>query len=272
MKTYKISQTIDKNIYPIESKIDELKDSNQKFLKQILSIYSPVFISAILTALFGGSIISADTGNNESNNILTFLESLLESWWGKAICIIIVFTIFVVVIFGICKLANLVASRTDNKGTSDKRTQIAKEFYKVLVPEIITGASLFERAYEIECYTTESSSDEEMEKNANLEAEKICLEELADDQSVIDKAILYYYEAFYHFKLVAQRFEELKLIEYKDSDRQSLNKLYEIIGKDALKKTVSLSQHCVKEVCKRICGVEEKEICDKFDDFVRKLK
>lgn len=272
MKTYKISQTIDKNIYPIESKIDELKESNQNYLKQIFNIYLPVFVSAMLTTFISGSIISTGTENTESNDNLTFLESLLVPWWGKTLCILIVFVVFVFVIFAICKLLSFIAGRTDNKGTSDKRTQIAKEFYKVLVPEIITGASLFERAYEIESSTKELSIGEEAEEIIDLEAEKIHLEELADGHTVSDKAILYYYESFYHFKLVAQRFEDLKLIEYKDSDRPNLKKLYEIIGLDALKKTVSFSQHCVKEVCKRICDAEETKICDKFNDFVRKLK
>jgi large-conductance mechanosensitive channel len=265
MKSYKISQTIEKNLYPIEAKLDEIRESNRKNLRQFLDIYAPVFISAVLTAAFGGSIVSNSVETAE-DVVLTFWERVFHSWFGKSLCILVVFVIFAFVIFFICKILHIIADRRDNKGTSNKRNQIAKVFYKVIIPEIITGVSLFERAYEIEL-----AVNGEGDEVAGVDAEDIHLDELDGNQPVRNKAILYYYESFYHFKLVAEGLDKEQIIECKDSERENLKKLYEVIGVDALKKAIGLCRHCVREICKRIEDADEENLCRLFDDYNRNL-
>lgn len=276
MKSYKISQTIEKNIYPIEAKIDALSESSREYLNRIFNIYAPVFLSAVLTTAFGDSILSIPSKDACSNK-LPIVFPLLLTWWGKTLCIIVLFTVFSVSIYFVCIGLHALSRRKDNKNSPEKRSHIAKEFYKVIVPEIITGASLFEKAYEIErCISSIPKEGTEGERREDdpigeIDAEEIKLEELKEGESVSNKATLYYYESFYHFKLVAERLEQLKLFEFKDSDRDELNQLEKLIGLDGLRKAIGLSRHCVIEVCKRIDDAEEKTISRKYNDFHRIL-
>lgn len=184
---------------------------------------------------------------------------------------------FSVSIYFVCIGLHFLSRRKDNKNSPEKRSHIAKEFYKVLVPEIITGASLFEKAFEIERSISkapkEGSGDRQSEEDpiADIDAEEIELEELKEGESVSNKATLYYYEAFYHFKLVSERLEQLKILEFKDSNREDLKQLEKLIGLDGLRKAIELSRHCVIEVCKRIDDADEEMICRKYNDFNRKL-
>jgi hypothetical protein len=177
----------------------------------------------------------------------------------------------------VCVGLHALSRRKDNKNSPEKRNHIAKEFYKVIVPEIITGASLFEKAYEIEkCISTvpkETPGGEQPEDDTtrDIDAEEIELEELKEDKSVSNKATLYYYESFYHFRLVAERLEQLKLFEFKESDRNELKQLEKLIGLDGLRKALALSRHCVIQVCKRIDDADEATICRMYNDFSRKL-
>ena len=276
MKSYKISQTIEKNIYPIEAKIDALSESSREYLNRIFNIYAPVFLSAILTTAFGNSILSIPSRKSCSNKP-PILFSLLSTWWGKTLCIIVLFTVFSVSIYFVCIGLHALSKRKDNKNSPEKRSHIAKEFYKVIVPEIITGASLFEKAYEIERSISripkEGAEGErrEVDPIGDIDAEEIKLEELKEEESISNKATLYYYESFYHFKLVAERLEQLKIFEFKDSDRDELNQLEKLIGLDGLRKAIGLSRHCVIEICKRIADAEEKTISRKYNDFNRIL-
>ncbi len=264
MKSYKISQTIEKNLYPIEAKLDEIKESQRKTMHQLVEIYSPVFISAILTVSFGESVFRSGIPLEQESS-LSFFETLFHTWWGKSLYILGVFIVFAAVSFLLFKWFHMIADRRDNKGTYNKRKQIAKDFYKVIIPEIITGVSLFERAYEIELAATVGT-----ENTTEIDAEKITVDPTSNT-TISNKAVLYYYEAFYHFKLVADGIEKDQLLEYKYSDRENLEKLYEIIGRDALKKAVQLSFHCVKEIRKRIVDAQEEELEERFAVFNRSL-
>lgn len=264
MKSYKISQTIEKNLYPIEAKMDEIVESGRRQFNQFLDIYAPVFLSALLTVAFGEKLLPNDA--NITSDPHGFWEEVLYSWWGKSVCILITFIVFALIIFTVFKIFRAIESRRDNKGTPVKRNRIANEFYKVILPEIITGASLFERAYEIE--QANSSSDEE--ESTGKSAEDIILLE-SSDVSVPSKATLYYYESFYHFKLVKYGLEKNQIVEYMESDRDNLEALYALIGLDALKGAIMLSQHCVTQLCKRTSDEDSSSLHETFDRYYRDL-
>jgi hypothetical protein len=261
MKSYKINQTIEKNLYPIEAKLDEIKESNKENLELIFKIYAPVFLSSILTVAFGNSVITNNIGDNI--NELSSFDKLISTWCGKVICIIVLFVVFSAVISIVCYIINKANSKRDNKRNDEERSKLAKIFYKIIIPEIITGASLFERAYEIESI----NSGHEI-NSFSADAENI---ELKDTRNISDKATLYYYEALYHFKLVANLFATHEIIEYRDSNRENLNLLYNIIGEDALKKTIGICCHCVEELVKRVDDTEIDNILKQFKDYTRNL-
>lgn len=254
MKTYKISQTIEKNLYPIEKKLDEIRNSNRKYLRQFLDIYAPSFISVLLTISFGGEILS--TPSVKSNDqVQDLASSFFSSLFGKCLCIIGLFIMFAFVSWIVVKVLTFFADRRDSKGNKFKRDIIAEEFYKVQIPEIITGVGLFEKAYEIE------------KGGEAKDAEEIVLSE--DEQAVSNKAILFYYESFYHFRLVASGLEEI--IEFKKSDRKNLRELYASIGIDALRNSVHICCHCIQQINNRIDETDEKKLLRQFQDFERAL-
>jgi hypothetical protein len=78
MRSYKLNQTIEKNLYPIERKLDEIEEGNQKKLRQYFNLYAPVFLSALLTAIFGNSIVSVNARNIEDES-LTVFEKLFNT-------------------------------------------------------------------------------------------------------------------------------------------------------------------------------------------------
>ena len=254
MRSYKLNQTIEKNLYPIERKLDEIEEGNQKKLRQYFNLYAPVFLSALLTAIFGNSIVSVSARNIEDES-LTVFEKLFNTWWGKSLCILIVFVVFTIVILFICTIMLMLLDRRDNKGSINKRNQIAKGFYKEIIPEVIAGVSLFEKAYELEL----ADNKEDDTVSGCISAEQIVLPDNMGS-SINSKAILCYYESFYHFKLTKEKLEKDQLIEYKDSDRENLKELYKLIGEEAIRRVINLCYHCVKEMCKRILNVEENEI------------
>ena len=246
-------------------KLEGIKESNRKEIRHFLDIYAPVFISAILTVAFRDIVMPIVEGETKDANIL-FFEKIFYTQIGQISCIIVLFVIMAFLVFFVCKLFHSINDRKDKKGTPNKRQQIAKSFYKIIIPEIITAVGLFEKAYEIEISCNNSESEQE-----EIDAEDIFLECLDNGKSISNKAVLYYYEAFYHFKLVAEEFEKDQILEYKNTEREKLKQLYEIIGLDAIKKAVSICRHCVIEICKRIECVEEDKIRRLFDDYNRKL-
>lgn len=251
MKSYKISQTIAKNLYPIEAKMDEIKDSNQKYFNQVLVTYSPVFLSAVLTAFFGDSLLK---------------QAAFNVWYKEVISIVFCFVLFTAIIFALCKVLHAIGERKDKKGTSAKREKIAEEFYKVLVPELITGASLFEKAYEIECLNNGTFSQEE---TISRDAEGIVLLPLNEHQEVSKKAILYYYESFHQFRRVLNRLNKLGIREYADSKRDNLKSLYEIIGQEALTVSIDICLHCVNELSKRVQNSDQGNTLEEFRAYKR---
>lgn len=265
MKSYKLNQSIEKNLYPIETKIDELNNSNRKYLTLLFTIYAPAFISAILTVVFSGSILPSPNNNSSGGQIQSLLDNLVNTWWGKALAIIIVFVCFSLVMFFVFLIFRIIAQKTDRKGSPDKRDRIASVFYRVIIPEMITAVGLFERAYETEIENKGGSSSDK-------DAETIVLNELQQGEILSNKASLYYYEAFYQFKLVNERIKEYQIVEYKGATRSNLQELYKIIGKDALIRSISICHHCVTETCKRVELVDEDKIKEDYAIFLRNLK
>ncbi len=264
MRSFKISQSIDKNLYPIEAKIVELNNSNRRFITQLFTIYAPVFISALLTTVFSGSILPSVGNSSSGGAAQSQLGNLINTWWGKAIAIILVFVIFSLVLFIVFFFIRKIAQKADRKGSPEKRDEIACVFYRVIIPEIITAVGLFERAYEIE-------SEEKGTGQSNVDAETIVLNELQQGESVSNKATLYYYEAFFQFKLVYETIKKNEIIEHKGANREKLQELYRLIGIDALRKSINICHHCVTEICKRVELVDEEKLKEKFEIYLRNL-
>ena len=250
MKIYKIMQIVEKNLFSIESKLDEINTTNEHYAEKIIELIVPPFISTIITIATEDRVI-------KSVSICSLIV--------RIVLLVILFFASSIIAFFVIKAIVLLRKKVDNKKNDEKRNKLASVFYLQILPELYYGASLFEKAYESEMTNMNCSN-----RITNIDAEKILLSPIIPGNSIGEKTYLYYYEALYHFKLVDYAIRTNRIIEYKDSDREELLEFYKFVSKGALLKALSFCIHCVDEISKRV-EEDVSELRNHFEDYIDNL-
>lgn len=164
---------MEKSLYPIELRFEELKKSEKESRIRLASVCVPAIVSALLTAAVSEKLLSVNPAKPAF--AYNWYEKTVTNRFGALAVCLLLFILLTLAGYG---LIRLIADRKKS-GNVQGGDVYADLFYKIIIPEIITGAGMFEKAYEIECGNIDA---EELPDGtiapAALNAEEITLETL----------------------------------------------------------------------------------------------
>ena len=164
-------QIVEKNLFSIESKLDEINTTNEYYTEKIIELIVPPFISTIITVATEDRLI-------KSVGICSLMF--------KIVLLVLLFFSSSIIAFLVIKVLVLLRKKVDNKKNDERRNKLASIFYAQILPELYYGASLFEKAYESEMTNMNCSN-----KTTNIEAEKILLNPITPRKMIGEKTYLY---------------------------------------------------------------------------------
>lgn len=264
MKSFKIGQNVEKSLYPIELRLEELKKSEKESRIRLASVCVPAIVSALLTAAVSEKLLSVNPAKPAF--AYNWYEKTVTNRFGALAVCLLLFILLTLAGYGLIRLIRLIADRK-KCGNVQSGDVYAALFYKIIIPEIITGAGMFEKAYEIECgnIDAEELSDGTIAPAA-LNVEEITLEEIPT-KNINRKAMMYYYEALYHFRSIIPDLETI--IYSEDAENADPVERFRRIGQDAVMTALLTCRHCVNEICKRTEDAHEEEMIEAYGEFLR---
>ena len=265
MKSFKIGQNVEKSLYPIERQLDAMKKSERESRVRLASVCAPAIVSALLTAAVSEKLLWIDPAKPAF--AYNWYEKIAADRFGSVAVCLLFFVLTGLVGYGLARLIRWLAGRKKRENASQTGDVYADVFYKIIIPEIITGSGMFEKAYEIECGNADG---EELTGSADIpaamNAEDIRLEEIPT-KDINRKAMMYYYEALYHFRSIIPDFETIIFSE--DADDADPVERYRRIGQDAVMTALLTCRHCVNEICKRTEDAHEEDVIAAYGEFLR---
>ncbi|MCQ2424666.1 MAG: hypothetical protein MJ070_00835 [Lachnospiraceae bacterium] len=266
MKSFKIGQSIEKSLYPIESRLEEMNRERKEGERKLAEICVPALVSALLTAAVSDRLLYVDP--IKPSLAFNWYEKIVSNGFGMIAVYLLTFAVIALAVFGVIRLIRFFLEKKSGTKAAPAKDEYADRFYKIIIPEIITGSGMFEKAYEIECGNVDAEELTEGASAAAMNAENIRLEEIPT-KDINRKAMLYYYEALYHFRSIIPELETI--IYSEDALNADPVERYRRIGQDAVTDALLICRHCVNEICKRTEDAHEEEIIEAYGDYLRKV-
>jgi len=140
MSSFKQKKDIENSAFPIEMIVRDIRNDNKATLSRVFWE-----LGAIVFSGFGTTLLLQE--QYLPSLITMFLPDQAPTWFIYIVELIVAFLLFALFSICLCKIIRIIYSVDDNKGTNEKRKNLAEFFHKIILNNIITGVSFEKKAW-----------------------------------------------------------------------------------------------------------------------------
>lgn len=213
MSSFKQKKDIENSAFPIEMIVRDIRDDNKATLSRVFWE-----LGAIIFSGFGTTLLLQEDYLPKLTK--TFLPNNTPSWFVYIVELVIAVLLFALFSICLCLVIRKIYSANDNKGTNEKRRNLAEYFHKIILNNIITGVSFEKRAWKKRRQYEDAPDDSESKEYYWREIR------------------LYICEAIYYLKVANDQIKDNQIFEA--GNRDEYKSFIKKIGKGTLRTVLAI--------------------------------